>query len=152
MLGPSLSNNLHYRGKPSADFSRKSKTLLPSLNVCFTTIKLKNILSNLKSPVPSSHRSSIVYKLTCPSCSGIYIGQTVRHLFVRVKEHGQKGTPIGDHFKACGRTVDLNNAEILDIANNLKLLLTFESLYIRQQRPCINTRDEFCSRALFYAF
>ena len=48
---------------------------MPWLNVYFTTIKLKNILSNLKSAVPSSHRPSIVYKLTCPSCSGTFIGQ-----------------------------------------------------------------------------
>ena len=81
-LGPSLSLNLQYRGKPSADFARKLKTLLPSSNVYFTTIKLKNILSNLKSPVPSSHRSSIVYKLTCPSCSGTYIGQSDTCLYV----------------------------------------------------------------------
>ena len=108
-LRPSLSLNLQYRSKPSSDFPRKLKTLLPSLNVYFTTIKLKNILSNLKSPVPSSHRSSVVYKFTCPFCSGTYVGQTVRNLFVRVKEHGQKGTPVGDLFKACGRTVDLDN-------------------------------------------
>ena len=38
-------------GKGSVDRERRNAE-----NVYFTTIKLKNILSNLKSPVPSSHR------------------------------------------------------------------------------------------------
>ncbi|KAL6417181.1 hypothetical protein ACFW04_014610 [Cataglyphis niger] len=34
-----------------------------------------------------SNRTEVVYKINCKNCSASYIGQTKRHLSIRVKEH-----------------------------------------------------------------
>ena len=49
-------------------------------------------------------------------------------------------------------SVSIEDFEILDGARNQKLLLTLEALYIRQQKPSLNTKDEFRSWSLSYVF
>ena len=144
--------NLEYRGKATEDFANKIRKLIPSVNVYFTTTKLKNVLPNLKCSVPLTLKSNVVYKVSCPGCCRAYIGQTTRHLSVRINEHSFKGTPVQTHFKGCSSKPSMDDVEVLDSANDLKMLLTLEALYIRRQKPELNTKEEFRSRTLSYAF
>ena len=147
--------SLEHRRKFSQNFAYfafKLKKILPSVNILFTTNKLRNVVSNLKSAVPFTLKSRVVYKITCPKCHKTYIGQTIRHISVRAKEHAAKGTPVHSHFSECDSAVSIEGFEILDGARNQKLLLTLEALYIRQQKPSLNTEDEFRSWSLSYVF
>ena len=58
---------------------KKTFATLGSLNVNFTTSKLKSHLGGLKA-VPKPLRSHLVYEISCSTCCGTYVGQTVRHL------------------------------------------------------------------------
>ena len=76
---------------------------LGSLNVSITTSKLKSYLGGgLNSSVPKPLRSHLVYEISCSTCCGIYVGQTVRHLDTHKREHGNKTTPVGKHRSICG--------------------------------------------------
>ena len=90
--------------------------------------------------------------MTCPKCHWTYIGQTIRHISLRAKEHAAKATPVHTHFGEYDSAVSIEDSEILDGARNEKLLLTLEARYIRQQKPLLNTKEEFRSRSLSYVF
>ena len=94
----------------------------------------------------------VVYKLTCPSCNASYVGQTVRHVQQRVREHlGSKGI-MKSHFDVCGvdplLIQDFDFVSVLDKAYKVSKLLTLEALYISKIKPVLNTKDEFKSRTL----
>ena len=97
--------------------------------------------------------SNVVYKIDCPGCNSSYVGQTVRHLQRRFREHiGNKG-PMKTHFETCQITnIDDDMINILDRSNSLPRLLTLEALYINQFKPKLNTKDEYRSRTLTLKF
>ena len=86
--------------------------------------KLKTVLPSLKPKVDVPLRSRVVYKITCPCCTACYVGQTIRHLLYRIREHRRPSTPVGAH------------------------LTTLEALCINEINPSLNTKDEYRSRAL----
>ena len=114
-----------------------------------TTRKLKTCLPSLKTTVPKMLLSNVVYKLTCPGCESSYVGQTVRHVQRRLREHlGNKGT-MKTHFDQCNiKDHDTSILQILDKCNSLPKLLALEALYIQQIKPNLNTKDEYRSRTL----
>ena len=72
-------------------------------NLSITTSKIKSYLGGgLNSSVPKPLRSHLVYEISCSTCCGIYVGQTVRHLDTHKREHGNKTTPVGKHRSICG--------------------------------------------------
>ena len=143
-----------YMGKPTDMLAKQFKRLNAPCKVIMTTRKLKTCLSSLKPVVPRVLLSNVVYKLTCPGCRASYVGQTVRHVQQRVREHlGNKGT-MKIHFHQCSaidNTFPVNENDILfilDKANNVNKLLTLEALYIHEIKPRLNTKDEYRSRTL----
>ena len=143
---------LEYRGKPTDLLAKAFHKLNAPCTVIMTTRKLKTCLPSLKPLVPKMLRSNVVYKLTCPSCNASYVGQTVRHVQQRVREHlGSKGI-MKSHFDACGvdplSIQDFDFVSLLDKANKTSKLLTLEALYISKIKPVLNTKDEFKSRTL----
>ena len=143
---------LEYRGKPTDLLAKSFHKLNAPCTVIMTTRKLKTCLPSLKPLVPKMLRSNVVYKLTCPSCNASYVGQTVRHVQQRVREHlGSKGI-MKSHFDACGvdplSIQDFDFVSLLDKANKTSKLLTLEALYISKIKPVLNTKDEFKSRTL----
>ena len=85
-----------YRGNVSEDFMRKLKKLLPGSSFYLT--KLRSQVCQLKAPIPDVYKSKVVYKITCPACSGAYIRQTVRHLATLLREHGMKNAAVFKQF------------------------------------------------------
>ena len=89
---------LTYRGKPTENLAKSFRKLNAPCKVIMTTRKLKTCLPSLKPTVPKMLLSNVVYKLTCPGCESSYVGQTVRHVQRRLREHlGNNGT-IKIHF------------------------------------------------------
>ena len=86
------------------------------MNIVFTTNKLRIVVSNQKNAVPFALKSHVVYKITCPKCHRTYIGQTIRHISIRAKEHAANGTPVYE----CDSADSIEDFEILDGARNQK--------------------------------
>ena len=143
---------IEYRGKVSEDFKSKLSKLLPSSTFYFTSAKLRSRMCCLKENIWSSSKSRVVYQITCPACAGTYIGQTVRHLSTRLKEHGFKNAPVNLHFRSCQQTLTDADAVIVDSVRDPITLLALEAVYIKRRKPTINTKDEFKSHTLQYAF
>ena len=80
-----------------------------------------------------------------------YVGQTVRHLDTRLREHRNKKLPVGQHLLQCGTSLDFENVRVLATEQNPKLLLALEAAFIRRRKPALNTR-EFRSHLLNYLF
>ena len=95
-------------------------------------------------------KSRLVYQITCPGCQACYVGQTRRHLISRFKEHKNKNSAVGQHFRTCiSSDVTLQNVKILaPSTGTIEHLLTLEALYLRDLSPDLNTEDEFRSREL----
>ena len=94
-------------------------------------------------------KSGLVYLITCPRCQACYVGETTRHLQVRIAEHVQRNGPMKKHLADCRSTISDENVEILQTsARGEEYLLTLEALHIRDQKPEINTKDEYKSREL----
>ena len=140
---------VQYMGNHSQILAKKVRDITNSL-IIFTTRKLKTCIPSLKSSFSSELKSKVVYRLECCGCKSIYVGQTVRHLTLRIEEHRKEDTPVGQHIRQCGIESGKSefNWKIIDHASSSIKLLTLEALHIRKERPAVNTRDEFRSREL----
>ena len=143
---------IEYRGKVSEDFKQKLDKLLPGSLFYFVSIKMRSKICHLKTQIPPSFKSRVIYQIQCPACAGTYIGQTVRHLSTRLKEHGMKNAPVNLHFHSCKQTLTEDDAVILDSHQDPTTLLSLEAVYIKRKKPILNTKDEFKSHTLQYAF
>ena len=141
--------------KFSANFNSKIHGQISTSEKCHRnkTCKLRQSVSQLKSPIAKLSRSSLIYQITCSGCNALYVGQTGRHLITRLQEHGRKGTPVAQHFTDCQVPTSkiLPSSKILDSTSRSKLT-TLESIYISKLRPQINNRDEFRSKSLMIRF
>ena len=62
------------------------------LKLCYSEVirvilKPCNLLVKPKNPVPLLKRSDVVYQVRCSDCPISYIGETKRHLKIRIEEH-----------------------------------------------------------------
>ncbi len=149
---------VNYRGKPTEKLANSFKKLNAPCRVIMKTRKLKTALPSLKPTVPKMLRSSVVYKIDCPGCDASYIGETLRLLQQRLREHLGKSGTIRKHLETCQPTFQptLQNFEkqvtILACSNSPPKLLTHEALFIKVFDPSLNTKDEFRSRTLTLKF
>ena len=116
--------------------------------------KLKTLMPSLKSQVPNELRSRVVYHISCPGCQSSYVGCTIRHMYARLSEHGSTNQPVGKHFHQCiGSKPELEDVRILQqTPRTVDYLLALESLYIKDMKPNLNTKDEYRSRRLTLNF
>ena len=151
---------INYRGKPTEKLAHSFKKLNAPCRVIMKTRKLKTVLPSLKPTVPKMLRSSVVYKIDCPGCDASYIGETLRLLQQRVREHLGKSGTIRKHLEICPTQQSIEptlenfekQVKILAHSNSPPKLLTYEALYIKFFNPCLNTKDEFRSRTLKLKF
>ena len=145
---------VQYRGKATEKLAMSFKRLNAPCKVVMTTRKLKTVMPSLKPIVPKMLSSGVVYKIQCPGCPSSYIGQTVRHLQTRFREHlGCSGT-MRRHIETCDPSVKISedSISILARANKYFKLLTLEALFINEIKPDLNTKDEYRSRTLTLKF
>ena len=68
---------------------------------------------------------------------------------VRIAEHVQLNGPVKKHLADWRSSINEENVDILQTsARGENYLLTLEALHIREQKPKINTKDEYKSREL----
>jgi len=92
----------HRCAKVSSKLIRLLKTHTPNyyINIVWRSEKLQKYFSHkLKLPVPDTAKIGTTYKYDC-LCHDAYIGETIRSLRTRVKEHNQrsKKTAISEHI------------------------------------------------------
>ena len=140
---------IQYRGKCTEEYARAMHKIQAPCTIVMTLRKLKTVLPSLKPPVEKLLKSGVVYQLTCPRCSASYVGQTGRHLQTRLKEHLQRAGPMKSHLMQCDSNLTSEDVNILQsTSRGENFLLTLEALHIREQKPSINTKDEYRSRDL----
>ena len=108
--------------------------------------KLKTVMPSLKPSVDHYVRSHVVYRIKCPRCSSCYIGATCRCIDVRFKEHMGPDAPVCKHLKNCRALgkITVEQMEILaSTTRSTKYLFTLEALWQKEERPSINTKDEY---------
>ena len=145
---------VQHRGRDTDNLVRKLSKLATPVRTVLTLRKLKTVMPSLKPPVPMPMRSRVVYKITCPGCESSYVGQTVRHLKTRIAEHKNVNTPVGDHFRNCiNSEMTWDDVSILaTTARSDEFLLALEAICIEEEKPNLNTREEWRSRILTLRF
>ena len=77
------------------------------------------------------------------------MGQSSRHLQIRIREHTKNPGPVKTHLRNCNTSITEEHIDILESTSRGEgYLLTLEALFIQELEPKINTKDEWCSRTL----
>ena len=140
---------LPYIGEFSNHVSRRINKLIKK--VCKKDIKIQLIFIpfkigscfSLKDRPLSSLKASVVYKFVCASCNASYVGETSRHLSVRINEHlnTDKNSHIYKHLRAneaCKDNCSTNCFSIIDTASSKYQLRIKEGLHIDWLKPSLN--------------
>ena len=108
----------------------------------------------MKEPTPKSLKSFVVvvvvYKFLYPGCNAFYIGETTRHLSIRIKEHLEtdKKFHIFSNLvnnETCKVLSTENCFEIIDSASTLFKLKLNEAMHIIWKRPSLNKQQKHVS-------
>ena len=141
---------VQFRGHDSTKYIADLIKCEAPITPVYTTRKLKTALPSLKPRVDKNLTSNVVYKIKCSGCSSCYVGMTCRHLVTRIKEYFLPSGVMSKHLKTCGASMNPSTcAEILMSTNrNVIYLSILEALFIRENKPDLNTKDEFSDRSL----
>ena len=112
------------------------------IRLIFTPFKIGSCFS-LKDRPLFSLKANAIYKFTCASCNASYVGETSRHISVRINEHlnKDKQSHIYKHLStnpACKELSDSTCFSVLDTANTKYQLRIKEGLYIGWLKPSLN--------------
>ena len=95
---------------------------------------------SLKSRCPKLLQSMIVYKVTCSVDQNVaYIGKTKRHLGLRMKEHTLPSSSFSAVFQHIATCNCSPNFTIIKSCTDEYELSIMEALFIREQKPSLNT-------------
>ena len=79
-------------------------------------------------------KSFVVYCFICPGCNARYIGETTRHLYIRIDEHlTNKSSHIFKHLEQshnCKSLCKKTCFEIVDTANSAIMLKVKEAMHL----------------------
>ena len=143
---------LEYRGHQSGWLLSSLKKIenCHTLIVVPTGKKLSTVRPSPKSGIPLLLRSLVIYQITCLGCDPQNVGQTLRHLATRCKEHSSLKTPVGQHIRECCWNPKLlrSSVKMIDSSCNQSLLGLLQSIVIKQLQPALNFWEEFKQRNL----
>ena len=98
---------------------------------------------NAKEPVSLDLRSRVVYKFSCAGCNACYIGETSRHLLMRVREHlsRDRNSHVYQHLQqsqACRCLANKQCFSIVDCAPKKLQLMLKEAMHIKWENSTFN--------------
>lgn len=151
--------------KPSSIVSKNTKLLLISIpfqndlyySICnqfkkfnirtvpLINYKLNNIIKFGKDPTKKEDTTGVVYKITCKTCSSVYIGETKRALKNRISDHESKKNSesvVSKHMENTSHSFDFLNVQILDKEQNYKKRIISEMLYINNNKNTLNRKED----------
>ena len=107
-------------------------------------LSLRSMLTKVKDTLALEKKSKVVYQVPC-SCGEIYIGETLRRLETRMKEHQdacQKGTleksALAEHAWENHHPIEWEETTVIDQARTSKELMLKEAIHIRLNHPSLN--------------
>ena len=124
------------------------------------TVRLSSLFC-FKDKVPQYLKSGLIYKFTCGTCNGTYIGKSKRHQKTRFCEHlgisaltGKpvktvKPSAVSDHRMVCHSEASMESFSILGGDSNNWHLLIKESLFIHKFKPVLNANIQSVPLKLF---
>ena len=124
-------------------------------NIIFVGTKLSSNF-NTKDPVPFNEKHDVIYRSVCAteSCNEDYVGEYVRRLYERIKDHS--GCNHSPHLvKHAGETghllVDNANFEVIGSGyrNNVCRFKITEALLVKKLKPTLNIQEESVRLKLF---
>ena len=105
---------------------------------------LRSMLTKVKDPLMIEKQAKVVYRVPC-SCGEAYIGETVRRLETKVKEHRdacQKGalekSALAEHAWMNHHPIKWEEVSVIDRARTAKELLVKEAIHIQLNHPSLN--------------
>ena len=118
---------------------------------------------SFKDKLPIDIHSLVVYKFTCSTCNGTYIGKTKRHFLVRAYEHlllsyktGKKytfkestATTVAKHLHHSNHTASIGDFKTIPKARNDFHTKIKESLLIKKDNPSLNISSHSIPLYLF---
>ena len=113
--------------------------------------KIREDLKVCEPKLPIISQQCVVYNHEYDLCDAEYVGYTSRHLHQRIDEH--RYSAIGNHLKK-----DHGQETIGDLTNNFSVLkkcngkldcLTYEMLFVKKKRPCLNIQSDSIRAKLF---
>ncbi|XP_071639978.1 uncharacterized protein [Temnothorax longispinosus] len=105
------------------------------LDVLYTIPKkLDSIIKRGKDKLENMKETGVVYKIECNDCNASYIGQTLRHLETRVKEHlALKTNPPHPLLATLFVSAQIVSVEVKFTFGNLLKLLSFSGNQLRNR-------------------
>ena len=90
----------------------------------------------------------VIYEITCSGCNFAYVGETARHMTLRMTDHQKNLSPVGQHVnEKCGTSRAFNGC-IIDQCFVPHILMTLEAQQRAKKKSMLNTRDEYRSQEL----
>ena len=135
--------------------TRPCNAAYPHLNIRFVFRSSTRISSffPFKDKVPKFLKSGVVYLFKCRCCSTSSVGQTTRHLHIRVSEHlgispitGRPSSSpvmscILSHLNSTGHSANFDDFKILSDCSETYELIIHESLLISKPKPSLNVQS-----------
>ena len=97
---------------------------------------LRTMLTRVKDRLPEEKHSKVVYRIPC-DCGRVYIGETIRRLETRLKEHKEahrkadtETSAVAEHSWNTQHAIQWGETTILDQARRTKELKIKEALHI----------------------
>ena len=99
------------------------------------------LCAGLKDSIPEKSRKGVIYRVPCKECDAVYIGETLRNLEERLKEHKRhveksdlKGSAIAKHVLKTGHSIAWDKAQVIDYEQRWGARKIKESLHIKRER------------------
>ena len=112
-----------------------------NINLVFSSTKVSSYFSS-KDKIPDALKSFVVYYFVCASCKASYVGETYRHLDVRIEEHFKsKSSNIFKHLnenETCKDACDKSCFRVIDTASSAFRLKIKEAFHISWLKPTLN--------------
>ena len=107
---------------------------------------LRKLLVSPKDPTPNERKAGVVYEIPCEECPKTYIGQTVRQLSERLKEHkstapSRKPSAVAEHKLDSQHKIAWEATKVLDKDSREYPLQVREAIQIKKKSPELN-RDQ----------
>ena len=88
-------------------------------------------------------RKNVIYQITCNTCNSTYIGSTIRHLHIRVREHlSNKSSSVYKHLRSCGNNGNNISVQVLSSDHDCCNIRIREAIFIKKFKPKINNKEE----------
>ena len=103
------------------------------------------VCSGIKDRIPMDDMKGVVYSVKCKDCEDEYIGETLRSMKVRMKEHERHTrfgrideSAVAEHARVNDHVIDWAGAKVLDTDCGRMSRRVREALHIAKMQPAMN--------------